>query len=117
MGLFETIQNVTQDTLNSQPSALLGKVIAFYGTTATVETSEGAFENIKCVSVPSEGSGCVLLPVGDEYICIPFEMAGGGSDIVTSWETTLSDTKVPSEKLVKNTMDNYIGDINNYIGE
>lgn len=111
MGLRETIQNVTQDTLNSQPSPILGKVIAFYGTTATVETSEGAFENIKCVGVPSEGSGCVLLPVGEEYICI------GGSDIVTSWETTLSDTKVPSEKLVKNTLDNYIGDINNYIGE
>lgn len=114
MGLFETIENVTQDTLNSQPSALLGKVIAFYGTTATVETNEGAFENIKCVSVPSEGRGCVLLPVGEEYICIPFAME---RDIVTSWETTLSDTKVPSEKLVKNTMDNYIGDINNYIGE
>ena len=32
---------------------------------------------------------------------------GGGSsvDIVTSWETTLSDTKVPSEKLTKNSLD------------
>ena len=29
----------------------------------------------------------------------------GGADIVTSWETTLSDTKVPSEKLTKNTLD------------
>ena len=29
-----------------------------------------------------------------------------GADIVTSWETTLSDSKVPSEKLVKNTIDN-----------
>ena len=31
---------------------------------------------------------------------------GGSSvDVVTSWEATLSDTKVPSEKLVKNTID------------
>ena len=29
-----------------------------------------------------------------------------GADIVTEWESTLSDSKVPSEKLVKNTMDN-----------
>lgn len=31
---------------------------------------------------------------------------GGGSsvDIVTSWESTLSDSKVPSEKLVKNSI-------------
>lgn len=29
-----------------------------------------------------------------------------GVDIVTDWESTLSDTKVPSEKLVKNTLDN-----------
>ena len=29
-----------------------------------------------------------------------------GADIVTEWESTLSDSKVPSEKLVKNTIDN-----------
>ena len=27
--------------------------------------------------------------------------SGGSTDIVTSWESTLSDTKVPSEKLTK----------------
>lgn len=30
------------------------------------------------------------------------------ADIVTAWESTLSDTKVPSEKLVKNTLDTKI---------
>ena len=29
----------------------------------------------------------------------------GSGDVVTSWESTLSDTKVPSEKLVKNSLD------------
>ena len=34
---------------------------------------------------------------------------GGGSvDIVTDWEQTLSDEKVPSEKLVKDSLDNKI---------
>ena len=31
--------------------------------------------------------------------------SGSDVDIVTSWEATLSDTKVPSEKLTKNTLD------------
>ena len=43
------------------------------------------------------------------------DIQGGGVDIVTSWESTLSDTKVPSEKLVKNTIDNLIGDIQSYV--
>ena len=30
---------------------------------------------------------------------------GSNVDVVTSWEATLSDTKVPSEKLTKNTLD------------
>ena len=34
------------------------------------------------------------------------DIQGGGVDIVTSWESTLSDSKVPSEKLTKNTIDN-----------
>ena len=37
--------------------------------------------------------------IGDGNISV------GGSDIVTSWGDTLSDTKVPSEKLAKNTID------------
>ncbi|MBO7043918.1 hypothetical protein J6W34_05195 [bacterium] len=39
---------------------------------------------------------------------------GGGSsvDIVTSWESTLSDTKVPSEKLTKNSLDDKISKSN-----
>lgn len=31
--------------------------------------------------------------------------SGGSADIVTSWESTLSDTKVPSEKLTKDSLD------------
>ena len=37
------------------------------------------------------------------------------ADIVTSWEQTLSDEKVPSEKLVKEYIDNQIGTAIQYI--
>ena len=40
---------------------------------------------------------------------------GEGVTIVTSWEQTLSDSKVPSEKLVKNTIDTLVGDISTII--
>lgn len=39
------------------------------------------------------------------------------SNLVTSWGSTLSDSKYPSEKLVKDTIETYIGNINDYIGE
>ena len=39
----------------------------------------------------------------------------GLGQIVTSWETTLSDNKVPSEKLVKNYVDGLIGNIQEYV--
>lgn len=47
--------------------------------------------------------------IGDGNISV------GGSDIVTSWESTLSDSKVPSEKLVKNYVDGLVGSAITYI--
>ena len=41
--------------------------------------------------------------------------SGSNVDIVTSWEQTLSDAKVPSEKLVKNYVDGLIGSAITYI--
>ena len=38
--------------------------------------------------------------------------SGGSADIVTSWETPLLDTKVPSEKLTKETIDTKISKSN-----
>jgi hypothetical protein len=38
-------------------------------------------------------------------------------NLVTAFGTNPSDSKYPSEKLVKDTIDAYIGDINDYIGE
>lgn len=43
---------------------------------------------------------------GNHFDYVVADGADGEATIVTSWETTLSDTKVPSEKLTKNTIDN-----------
>ena len=40
---------------------------------------------------------------------------GGGVDIVTSWQSTPSDSNVPSQKLVKDYVDNQIGSAITYI--
>ena len=48
-----------------------------------------------------------------------FTVTNGSSasvDIVTSWEQTLSDSKVPSEKLVKNSLPTKVSDLSNDSG-
>ena len=42
---------------------------------------------------------------GDHFDYEVSDGEDGSADIVTSWESTLSDTKVPSEKLTKETLD------------
>ena len=52
-------------------------------------------------------SGTNIKTINNESLLGSGNISVGGSsvDIVTSWESTLSDTKVPSEKLTKNTID------------
>ena len=77
--------------------------------------------NIKTVNSQSLlGSGDIIIQSGsgvDDYyfdstnkdIVLEYTNGGGGggssADIVTEWEQVLSDEKIPSEKLVKNTID------------
>ena len=56
-----------------------------------------------------------LKTVNNQSLIGEGNISAGGVDIVTSWEQTLSDTKVPSEKLVKNYVDNLIGSAITYI--
>lgn len=43
--------------------------------------------------------------IHDEIVIVTDDESGSNIDIVTNWEQTLSDEKVPSEKLVKNSLD------------
>jgi hypothetical protein len=73
MGLFDTITSMAQDVVDNQPKTVLGTVTNYYDGSCTVATDNGTFENIKCVNVPKIGSACLLIPVGEEYTCIPNE--------------------------------------------
>ena len=73
MGLLETIQKTAKDEIDSQPPTMNGTVKAYYDGAVTVETDDGVMENVRCVNVPKIGSACLLVPVGEEYTCIPNE--------------------------------------------
>ena len=51
MGLFDTLTNMTQDTIDSQPKSLYGTVTRYYDGACTVKTDDGILENIQCVNV------------------------------------------------------------------
>ena len=74
MGLLDTISNVAQDVIDQQPQTLYGTVTNYYEGSCTVATDTGTFENIKCINIPKIGSACLLIPVGEEYTCIPNEI-------------------------------------------
>ena len=74
MGLMDTFVSIVNDVVEGKPSTLFGRIINYYENTVTVETDNGLLENIKCVNVPVIGSPCILVPVDEEYICIPTQM-------------------------------------------
>lgn len=74
MGLFNTMTNIAQDTIDKQPKTVYGTVTYYYNGSVTVTTDNGTFENIRCSGIPKIGSSCVLIPVGDEYTCLPNEV-------------------------------------------
>lgn len=71
MGLLDTIQNVTRNELESRPSAVMGVVTAYYDGSCTVRTDGGTLENIKCVTPPMIEGPCVVVPVGEDMVCVP----------------------------------------------
>ena len=73
MGLLETIQKTAKDEIDSQPPTMNGTIKSYYNGAVTVETDDGVMENVRCVNVPKIGSACLLIPVGEEYTCIPNE--------------------------------------------
>lgn len=78
------------------------------GSEYTFEVTNGADgSSVSVTRVLSSGTKIATLTI-DGVSTDLFSPSGGSADIVTSWESTLSDTKVPSEKLTKNTIDTKI---------
>lgn len=88
------------------------------GTITCMPTKLSSLEGIKIADAstytPADGE---YLSAKQIYNIIGSGGGDGGANIsiVTSWETTPSNEKVPSEKLVKDTIDALIGDIMDYI--
>ena len=74
MGLFETLNTIAQDVVDSQPKTVYGTVTKYYDGSCTVETDDGILENIQCVNIPKIGTACILIPIEDTYNCIPNEI-------------------------------------------
>lgn len=72
--LINSIQAISESVIQNQPSTNFGRVIRYYENTVTVETEDGVLENIKCINVPQVGSPCILIPVGEEFVCVPNEV-------------------------------------------
>ena len=85
----------------------------------TVKAVEDYVETLIGQSGGGSGSGgsCIsdfyIDTTTDEWVIETSACSGG--EVVTSWSSTLTDTKVPSEKLVKQYVDNLVGSAIQYI--
>lgn len=82
------------------------------GDTDTFDVTNGEDGSIvEVTQVLSSGTKLATITV-DGISTDLYCSAGGSADIVTSWEQVLSDLKVPSEKLTKNSLDTKISKSN-----
>ena len=115
------VDNLTSTSSTSALSAKQGKVLndnkietSSIATTFGSTTSDSKVPSEKLVKTSLDAKQATLISgtniktvnnnslLGSGNITI---QGGSNVDVVTSWEATLSDTKVPSEKLTKNSLD------------
>ena len=76
------------------------------GSEYTFDVTNGSDgSSVSVTQVLSSGTKLATITIDGTSTDLYCNSGGGSADIVTSWESTLSDTKVPSEKLTKNTID------------
>lgn len=88
--------------------------ISSSSTNTHYPTAKAVYDALAVVTASSSGNYIYdfYLDSSTDDIVLEYDSASGGGsgggssvDIVTSWEQTLSDDKVPSEKLVKDSLD------------
>ena len=106
--------NDTQATINSDiDTALSGKQATLVsGTNIKTINSESILGSGNITIQGGGGGSCVtdfyIDSNTDEWVIETSACSQG--EVVTSWSSTLTDTKVPSEKLVKEYVDDLVGD-------
>ena len=90
----------------------LGKVVGDKGDkgdTGNTGATGNGISSIELLSTSGKNKTYrITYTNGNHFDYVVADGADGEATIVTSWETTLSDTKVPSEKLVKTDLDKKI---------
>lgn len=101
---IETI--VASMTGNNNPPQIVTIRKAYNNNTADITTKDGVLKNVRCSGTATNGDKAILLfENGDIQSPFVLLFTAGEVDIVNEWETILSTGKVPSEKLVKETLD------------
>ena len=110
--LAEEIITIIKAHSNDNPAPTTGTITRTYEEEnyADVETEDGTHRYIPVIGENTVDTIGVIVYLDGDLNTPVLITNGGGSeiDIVTEWETTLSDTKVPSEKLTKDTLDTKI---------
>ena len=107
MSLTEQIQTIISSmTDNNYPPQIITIRKAYDNHTADITTNDGVLKNIRCSGLATDNSKALLIyENGDLQKPFVLLFTAGEVDIVNEWETILSAGKVPSEKLVKETLD------------
>ena len=115
--LAEEIITIIKAHSNDNPAPTTGTITRTYEESnyADVETEDGVHRYIPVIGENTVDTiGVIVYLDGDLNTPLMITSGGGGGsevDIVTEWETTLSDTKVPSEKLVKTSIPSDVSDL------
>ena len=112
--LAEEIITIIKAHSNDNPAPTTGTIIRTYEDSnyADVETEDGTHRYIPVIGENTVDTiGVIVYLDGDLNTPLMITAGSGGGtgvDIVTEWETTPSDEKVPSEKLTKDTLNTKI---------
>ena len=98
---FESIQSIAGGVVDTMPSTVFGRVIRYSDNTVTVETSDGVLENIKSVNNPHVGGACILVPVEDDFVCVPLVHDEYSKDEIDDIVSEIISGQIDLSKYVK----------------
>ena len=112
--LAEEIITIIKAHSNDNPAPTQATIIRTYtdGNYADVETEDGTYRYVPVIgSNTMDTDGVIVYLDGDLNTPLLITASVDTTEIVTEWETTPSDEKVPSEKLVKTSIPTDVSDL------
>ena len=106
--LVDEIITIIKSEANNNPAPERCRIRKVYPDKvhADIETRHGLLKYVDVVGYnPKLGDNAIIIYLDEDYKDYVVVADTESVDIVTSWDEVLSDSKVPSEKLVKDTID------------